>query len=47
MMSLMTCIRRYATHIEAIKVDSKVQDMPRIAYLESKFDTIMDTEHLE
>ena len=47
MMSLLTCIKRYASHIEAIKGDAKVQDMPRISYLETKFDTIMDPDHTE
>lgn len=44
LMSLLTCIRRYATHIEALKPDARIQDMPRITYLETKFDTVLEPD---
>ena len=34
LMGLYGCIRRYASHIEALKSDAKLQDMPRITYNE-------------
>lgn len=42
MMTIRTCIGRYAAHIDAIKPDSVLQDMPRVTYLENKFDIILD-----
>ncbi|CAK83011.1 unnamed protein product (macronuclear) [Paramecium tetraurelia] len=41
---ILVCIKRYATHIEALKPDNKVVDMPRITWKENKFDTILENE---
>ncbi|CAD8079070.1 unnamed protein product [Paramecium primaurelia] len=38
------CIKRYANHIEALKPDNKVVDMPRTTWKENKFDTILEVE---
>ena len=46
-MSLLSIMRRYATHIEALKADAKILDMPRISYLENKFDTVLEPENME
>lgn len=43
-MGLLTIIRRYSTHIEALKPDAKILDIPRITYNENKFDTILDAD---
>ena len=31
--------KRYSTHIEALKPDNKVQDLPKTTRIEDKFDT--------
>ena len=37
-MILRTCIFRYQYHIEALKPDAKVNEMPRVSYNELKFE---------
>ena len=38
LMILRTCIFRYQNHIEALKPEAKVGEMPRISYNELKFE---------
>ena len=42
LMALRTCTTRYAFHIEAIRSDTKVADLPRITYNEEKFELTLD-----
>lgn len=44
MSGTLICIKRYANHIEALKPDNKVVDMPRTTWKENKFDTILEVE---
>jgi len=44
LMGLLLCIRRYGTHIEALKLDNKLQEMPRITLKETKFDTLLEND---
>jgi len=37
-MVLRTGIQRYAFHIDALLPDAKLTEMPRISYIEDKFD---------
>ncbi|KAL4438837.1 hypothetical protein ABPG74_016557 [Tetrahymena malaccensis] len=47
LMTLRTCIGRYAIHIDALKPDSQVQEMPRVTYIEKKFDCVLDPTEQE
>jgi len=47
LMSLRSCIARYAAHIEALKPTQPVGDMPRITYNEEKFDLIPEEKEAE
>ena len=40
-MIIRRCISRYAKHIEAFRPDSKLQEMPRVNYNESRVDTVL------
>ncbi|KAM3127171.1 hypothetical protein pb186bvf_020726 [Paramecium bursaria] len=40
LMALLVIMRRYALHIDALKPDNKVQDMPRVTMNENKFETL-------
>jgi hypothetical protein len=40
-MIIRRCIGRYARHIEAFRPDSKLQEMPRVNYNESRVDTVL------
>ena len=46
-MALLVIMRRYALHIDALKPDNKVQDMPRLTMNENKFETLLDPTEVE
>lgn len=47
LMTVRTCIGRYAVHIEAIKPDSAMQEMPRVTYIENKYDCALDPSEVD
>ena len=47
LMALLVIMRRYALHIDALKPDNKVQDMPRVTMNENKFETLLDPTEVE
>mgnify|MGYP000979653902 FL=1 len=47
LMTLRTCMARYALHIEGLKPDSKVGDMPRVTYKEERLNMLLEPSELE
>lgn len=46
LMGVLVCIKRYATHIEALRPDNKSQEMPKVTWKENKYDTVMEPEEI-
>lgn len=41
LMTIRSCIARYAKHIDAFRPDTKLQEMPRVNYNETRCDTAL------